>query len=166
LALELAGALRAWLGATGSHGAPRFATAGGPVGRAPSSDEPADRVGRSVPATAIVGGHEHKGAQPEPAFIRLDHAAILLGAIVAAFLAVVAYNLEVRQPQGRYLFVVLGPTAVLTVAGWRRLAARWGTPPWWPMVLLTLTLAANLYCLVRVVWPVYGQMALHAWGLG
>jgi hypothetical protein len=75
---------------------------------------------------------------------------LILGSLAAAFLAYVAYNLEFKQFQGRYLFTALVPIALLLVLGWAAwLPARFQGRG---VVLVALGLVSlNAYALVRVL---------------
>ncbi|HEX5011516.1 MAG TPA: hypothetical protein VFY71_14060 [Planctomycetota bacterium] len=59
-----------------------------------------------------------------------DAALLLLGAVLLALAQLVAYNLSVTGPDCRYVFVALGPAAILAAAGllsaWRVLAGSRG----------------------------------------
>jgi 4-amino-4-deoxy-L-arabinose transferase-like glycosyltransferase len=92
---------------------------------------------------------------------------IMCGAALAAFVALVYYNSSLPQAQGRYLFTAIGPLAILAMVGWRRavglVSGRLIEPL--PAVVLMLAVFVNVYCLVRVIIPVYGDAAAQAWHL-
>jgi hypothetical protein len=99
--------------------------------------------------------------QPQPTTL------VICGAAVAAFGGLVFYNLSIPQAQGRYLFTAIGPLAILDVIGWQRaagLVSRRLIGPL-PAAVLALAITVNVYCLVRVIVPVYGAAAAQGWHL-
>jgi 4-amino-4-deoxy-L-arabinose transferase-like glycosyltransferase len=90
---------------------------------------------------------------------------LLLGfAITGQFAQIVAYNLTFTQPQGRFLFPVIGPIAVLICSGLTEVGRRLRIPP--PgatgiYLLITAMAIANFGILRYIVIP--GYYDLHGW---
>lgn len=84
---------------------------------------------------------------------------LLLGtAVVIQIGQVVAYNMTFTQAQGRFLFPVIGPIAMLMAAGLAEWGRRLGAPPPGPRAtyLIVAALAALNLCVLRlVVEPAY-----------
>jgi hypothetical protein len=83
---------------------------------------------------------------------------ILLMLVVATAVAGHAYyNLQVAQPQGRYLLHAVSALAVLFVLGWREILPR--LPPrvthWGAAAFLLFVTAVNAYTLVFVAARAY-----------
>jgi hypothetical protein len=77
---------------------------------------------------------------------------LLVGTIIAAWLAYVGYNFVFLQFQGRYLFPALVPLATLVVAGWTAwLPARLRVTG--ALLLGGVLLGLNAYALLRVLGP-------------
>ena len=84
---------------------------------------------------------------------------LLYGAIIGLqILQIVVYNLTFTQAQGRFLFPVIGPIALLVCAGLGEIGRRCGAtsfPASW-RYLLVVALAAGNLCLLRfIVVPAY-----------
>ncbi|HEY3174759.1 MAG TPA: DUF2142 domain-containing protein [Candidatus Polarisedimenticolia bacterium] len=93
----------------------------------------------------------------------LQPSQVLFAAAIAIQLAqIVAYNLTFTQAQGRFLFPVLGPIAILLCSGMTELARRLGgvrMNDWRGAILIAALAAANLCILRFVVMPGYQTAA-------